>query len=74
MLTDLKEKCRSQDWPGLKVFGDIKEGRGVFVTKTFKNNVIICINGGKFMNLKCALEILKQPWILWLPIWVMQKL
>ena len=34
--TDLKEKCRSQDWPGLKVVDDIKEGRGAFVTKTFK--------------------------------------
>ena len=36
MPTHLKEKCRTQDWPGLKVIGDIKEGRGVFVTKTFK--------------------------------------
>ena len=36
MSFDLKEKCRTQDWPGLKVIGDIKEGRDVFVTKTFK--------------------------------------
>ena len=35
MPAHLKEKCRSQDWPGLKVIGDIKEERGVFVTKTF---------------------------------------
>ena len=36
MPIDLKEKCRTQDWPGLKGIGDMKEGRGVFVTKTFK--------------------------------------
>ena len=40
MPTHLKEKCRSQDWPGLKVIGDIKEGRGVFVTKTFKKMLL----------------------------------
>ena len=61
MPTHLKEKCRSQDWPVLKVIGDIKEGRGVFVTKIFLKNVVICNYGGKFMNLKFALEILKQP-------------
>ena len=61
MPFDLKEKCRTQDWPGLKVIGDIKEGRGVFVTKTFKENVVVCNYGGKFMNMKFALELLQQP-------------
>ena len=58
MPTHLKEKCRTQDWPGLKVIGDIKEGRCVFVTKTFKH-VVVCNYGGKFMNVKFALELLQ---------------
>ena len=44
----------------MKVIGEIKEGRGVFVTKTFRKNVVVCNYGGKFMNVKFTLELLQQ--------------
>ena len=58
MPTHLKEKSRMQDWPGLKVIGDIKEGEVYLLLRHLKKKLLICNYGGKFMNVKFTLELL----------------
>lgn len=54
MSRDVEDKCLSQNWDGLEIRNNLKEGRGVFTKITFKKGTLVCNYGGLNLNAEYA--------------------